>query len=182
MATTVPMTLAEFAALPDAPGKRELLKGKLISAAPPKVRHAMIQQRVAAMLSAYARSHGGGQVFANAGFEMPDDTCLEPDVAFVRDVQLAQAKPDEWFRGSPALAVEILSPANTASEIEDRVRSYLDGGAEAVWVINPKRHRLTAYYRAGRFDSIELPDGQIANDRLFPGLRVPLASLFAGLE
>jgi Uma2 family endonuclease len=66
--------------------------------------------------------------------------------------------------------------------MEDKVRSYLDGGAEAVWVLNPERKRLTAYDRTGHLESIELPHGEIANEALFPGLRIPLTEFFAGVE
>ncbi len=176
------MTLADFAALPDGPGKRELLKGELISVPPPKMRHGMIQQRLVEIFGGYLRNSGGYRVFTNVGFSMPDETCLEPDVAIVRDEQVARTAPDEWFSGTPALAVEILSPSNTAAEIEDKVRAYLDGGADAVWVINPRRGRLTAFDRSGRFESVEMPGGEIAIDALLPGLRVSVRELFAGLE
>ena len=181
MSTVIPMTLDEFAALPDEPGKQELLNGELISVPPPKVRHGLIQKRVVAMLSAYAVRQKCGEVFTNVGFTMCGDTCLEPDAALVRTAELAGARPDEWFEGAPALAVEILSPSNRASEIEDKVRSYLDGGADAVWVINPKRRRLTAYDRDGRFHTVGMPDGRMSGEPLFPGLSVPLAALFADL-
>lgn len=181
MSTVITMTLDEFAALPGEPGKQELLKGELIAVPPPKVRRGLIQKRVRAMLSAYAAQRQCGEVFTNVGFVMCGDTCLEPDAALVRPAQLARAKPDEWFGGVPALAVEILSPSNRASEIEDKVRSYLDGGADAVWVINPKRRRLTAYDRDGHFHTVGMPDGQMSGEPLFPGLSISLAALFADL-
>ena len=41
------MTFREFAQLPNAPGKRELLDGELIELPPPKLRHAISQIRIA---------------------------------------------------------------------------------------------------------------------------------------
>jgi Uma2 family endonuclease len=182
MNATAFMTLAEFAALPDVPGKSELLRGELIQLPPPKMGHGQVQRRNVAFLSSYLEKHSIGEVFTNVGFQMSDDTCLEPDVAFVRHAQLADTGPDDWFHGAPALAVEILSRSNTASEIEDKVRIYLDNGAEGVWVFNPKRKRLTAYYPDGHFETVELPHGEITAPKLFPGLRVPLTTVFDGLE
>ena len=38
----------------------------------------------------------------------------------------------------PLLVVEILSPDDTYSEIEDRSRDYMNMGVETVWLIDPK--------------------------------------------
>jgi Uma2 family endonuclease len=182
MGTTVTMTLAEFAVLPDRPGKQELLNGELIAVPPPKLRHARIQRRVIEMLSAYVKEHGGGEVLTGVGFRISPNSCLEPDVAFVNDEQLAQTDPDGWFGGAPALAVEILSPSNSAAEMDDKVQLYLGAGAVAVWVINPRRQRLTTFYRDGTFETIDVAGhGIIREGRLFPGLSVPLSTLFEGL-
>ena len=183
MGTTATMTLTEFAALPDRPGKQELVKGELIAVPPPKTRHARIQRRVVEILSLYLKEHGGGEVFTKVGFEISTDSCLEPDVAYVTAEHLARTDPDGWFPGALALAVEILSPANSAAEMDDKVRLYLGAGAATVCVINPRRQRVTAYYGAGKFDTVEAAsNGVVRGPQLFPGLNVPLASLFEGLE
>lgn len=179
MAATTFMTMAEFAALPDEPGKQELLKGELLRVPPPKMRHGLLRSLLVKLLGAYARQHGGLRVFTNVGFRLSDDTCVEPDVALVNDAQLAGTRPDDWFSGAPALAIEILSPSNRATEIEDKVQAYLESGAAAVWVVNPLRRRVTAYSRGGRFEAFEMPEGAIVCEDLLPGLRIPLASVFA---
>jgi Uma2 family endonuclease len=89
--------------------------------------------------------------------------------------------PGEWFEGAPAIAVEVLSPSNTASAMAAKVRAYLRAGAEAVLVIDPKDKSLAAYYANGRFETFEMPDGKFVNEALFPGLCIPLAVLFEGL-
>ncbi len=171
------MTLAEFAALPDEPGKQELIKGELVCVPPPKSRHGLLQSRLVELLSDYGRQRGGARVFTNVGFQLSADTCVEPDVAFVLEPQLAQTSLDDWFQGAPALAIEILSPSNRASVMDDKVQAYLAAGAAAVWVANPPRQRVTVYSR-GRFEIIEMPDGSLACEHL-PGLQIPLASIFA---
>ena len=139
------------------------------------------QQRAVAILSAYVEKHGGGRIFTNVGFKMANDTCLEPDVAFVRDAHIVRTKLDDWFDGAPALAVEVISPANRAAKLDQKVRVYLDNGAEAVWVIDPIRKQLTAHHAGGHFEIFELPNGQVAETSIFPGLHIDLAALFEDL-
>ena len=42
------------------------------------------------------------------------------------------------IQAPPLLVVEILSPDDTYSEIEDRSRDYMNMGVETVWLIDPK--------------------------------------------
>ncbi len=170
------MTLAEFAALPDEPGKQELIKGELVCVPPPKRRHGRMQNRLVGLLTAYAAQHGA-EVYTNTGFRLSADTCVEPDVALVLPSQLAQPDMDDWFQGAPALAVEILSPSNRASVMDDKVQSYLAAGAAAVCVVNPPRQRVTVY-SGGRFEILEVPHGILACEQL-PGLSLPLSAIFA---
>ncbi len=182
MGATATMTLAEFAALPDEPGKQELLKGELIRMPLPKGVHSLIQGTVVELLTPIVAERQLGRVLTDAGFELADDTCLGPDVAFVTNQQLSLLQPNGWFPGAPALAVEVLSPSNRASEIEDKIRCYLDAGGTVVWVINPPRRRLTKYYRDGAFETLEAASqGIVQEPLLFQGFHFPVSRLFDGL-
>lgn len=45
------------------------------------------------------------------------------------------------LRTPPLLCVEVLSPDDSMSEIQDRVEDYLAMGVRAVWVIDPRRRK-----------------------------------------
>ena len=49
--------------------------------------------------------------------------------------------------GAASLAIEILSPRNTAAEIERKLTLYFADGANEVWVIAPAHRSLSAYTR-----------------------------------
>jgi Uma2 family endonuclease len=75
---------------------------------------------------------------------------------------------------------EVLSPSNTAIEMERKFKLYRQAGVREYWVINPENKGLTAY----RFT-----DGQIlvrlygpkdaAPVDIFPGLDIELEAVFA---
>jgi Uma2 family endonuclease len=48
MSSTALMTFAEFEQLPDAPGKRELIDGELVTMPPPQLRHSTGIDRILA--------------------------------------------------------------------------------------------------------------------------------------
>lgn len=84
-------------------------------------------------------------------------------------------EPDEQiFISPPFLCVEILSPEDRMSRMQERIDDYLKFGVFYVWVIDPQTHRAWIYTP----DSIrEVRDGVLRTEN--PELAVPLADLFA---
>jgi Uma2 family endonuclease len=114
------------------PGERfELIDGAAYAMAAPNTEH----QRILTMLTGefYAFLKGKScEVFA-APFDVrlfyqedeSDDTVVQPDLVVICDpAKLGK----EGCRGAPDLAVEILSPSNTAIEMLRKLILYLDAG------------------------------------------------------
>jgi Uma2 family endonuclease len=81
--------------------------------------------------------------------------------------------------GAPDLAVEVVSPSDSFSEVAGKALDWLAAGARAVVVVDPQR-RTAALYRSreeirilGAEDVLELPD-------LVPGWSLRLGELFEG--
>ena len=55
----------------------------------------------------------------------------------------------------PVVAIEILSPDESAKELSDKIVEYLDFGVEAVWVMDPTKRNGTIYPREGRPRRVE---------------------------
>jgi len=67
-------------------------------------------------------------------------------VAFVATERLAsEACRGPYFEGAPDLAVEVLSPGNHPTAIDDKVRDFLAAGSCAVWVVEPGERTLTVH-------------------------------------
>ncbi len=94
-----------------------------------------------------------------------------PDVAvFLRP------EPDERiFTCPPFLCVEVLSPEDRMSRMQDRIDDYLNFGVRYVWVIDPSAFRAWVYAK-GRIE--EVKQGTLWTED--PRLEVPLTELFEG--
>ncbi len=86
---------------------------------------------------------------AGWGFVQPGnpDIVRGPDLAFV--ARRIQDLPDGFTEGAPDLAVEVISPAGRAGEVQEKVREYLKYGTQVVWVVDPRSRTVTAYYPSG---------------------------------
>jgi len=58
--------------------------------------------------------------------------------------------PKGFYPGAPDLAVEVLSPDDRASEVNDKVQQWLGAGCRAVWVVDPKTRSVTVYRGASQ--------------------------------
>jgi Uma2 family endonuclease len=67
-----------------------------------------------------------------------------PDVVVTRGTPAGQI-----LTTPPLLCVEILSPEDTISRLNDRVREYLEFGVPVVWVIDPAERRVWTYRASG---------------------------------
>ena len=135
------MQFAEFERLPDHPGKRELLRGELIELPPAKQKHNQIAERLYLRLREMLSETSNaslGEVHHEMGYLFADGSWLQPDVSITH----AGQRVEDYYLGSPALAVEIVSESNTADEIAGKVEVYLTNGASEVWILYPNRGQL----------------------------------------
>jgi Uma2 family endonuclease len=84
-------------------------------------------------------------------------------------------EPDEEiFTRPPFLCVEILSPEDRMSRMQERIDDYLGFGVEYVWVVDPQTRRAWIYRREGMH---EAPDAVLRTAN--PNIEIPLADVFA---
>jgi Uma2 family endonuclease len=145
MATRTLLSDEEFLALPDTPGKQELLDGELIELPPAKYFHSELAQRLMWLLITVVDK---SRIWIEVAYWMRKGRWLIPDLS-VRWPD--QGKKDGWFKGSPMIAIEIASRGNTAEELELKTALYLEQGAAEVWIVYPKTRTMVI----SRQDGIE---------------------------
>jgi Uma2 family endonuclease len=131
------ITAEEFLNLPDTPGKQELLDGELISLPPATYQHNEIARAFHELLITVVdkrrvRSFEGYQL--KHGWLIPDVSIAWPDQPVA-----------EWLQGAPMIAIEIVSSANTAEEIDRKVGAYLQAGGGEAWVVYPATRSMTVF-------------------------------------
>ena len=134
------LTDEQFLSLPESPCKQELLDGRLIELPPAKRLHSRVTKRISHLLEA---TLGEEHVWIETAYKLRSGRWLIPDVS----VTWPEQGGDEWFQGSPMIAVEIVSRGNTAADLDEEVAAYLEEGAAEVWVIYPPTHAMMVFRR-----------------------------------
>ena len=190
MATLAPprlLTAEEFYKLPDPKhgGKMELVRGEVVVHMPVGGPHGNLAAEVSGELRSFNRLHRLGSVGLEVGFRVArnPDTVLAPDVHFVRAARLPDGRhmPPSFFDGYPDLAVEIVSPDDTAKEVADKVAAYLAARAPRVWVVRPEGQTVTVHTQGGDVRTLGLGDLLTSDDAGFEvdGFELSLDELFA---
>jgi Uma2 family endonuclease len=172
------LTPAEFIRLPDDGFKYELVDGEL-KVSPAGLEHDEIGALVIEHLSPYVRPRRLGRVYASsAGYDLPVGRTRSPDVSFVAMDRLPGGRSPKGFgQFAPDLAVEILSPFEDPSEIEDKLDEYFASGARLVWLVDPETHTVTVY--RSRTDAQVLTAGdELSGEDVVPGFVCRVEELF----
>jgi len=83
-------------------------------------------------------------------------------------------EPDEQiFTSPPFLCIEILSPEDRMSRMQQRIDDYLAFGVRYVWVVDPQTRKAWIYTSEG---SREVRDGMLRTED--PQILVPLEAVF----
>jgi len=146
-----PLTLAKFSQLPRNGERHELNAGELITMPPPKFLHSRIATKVFRLLLAALEKAESGEAFAEAGYVLSRDplTIRQPDVSVLSKQRMQSTGEDEYLEGAPDLAVEIVSPSDSAQDLQLKVDQYLWAGAKQVWILYPKSKRVHVLYAGG---------------------------------
>ncbi|HKR65180.1 MAG TPA: Uma2 family endonuclease, partial [Thermoanaerobaculia bacterium] len=117
------MTADELMEMPgDGFHRYELVRGELIEMSPSGAEHASIAARIIRHLAPYVDAQKLGETYAAEGgfiISRDPDTIFAPDVGFVRADRVVKTK--KFFPGPPDLAVEVISPNDSYSEVNAKV-------------------------------------------------------------
>lgn len=176
MATKTLLTVEQFERLPDDGMRHELDEGELISMPPTFGLHGKVLTETVYMLRSFVGPHSLGLVVTDTGFRLSADTLRAPDVAFVKAERARALDLESRFESAPDLAIEIISPSETADEIAHKVGQYLRAGA-MVWVLYPK-DRTVHVFESARNARILEGDDLLEAPSLLPGFSVPVSKFF----
>jgi Uma2 family endonuclease len=106
-----------------------------------------------------------------------DDTVVQPDVMIICD---KNKLGKEGCCGAPDFVTEILSPSNTAIEMERKFDLYLKAGVREYWVIDPERKGVKAYtFKDDQIFTRNYKSADLVSVELIPGLDIVLEKVFA---
>ena len=175
--TQTTLTFEEFERLPDQPGKLELLKGELIELPPAEFIHNASAEFIflrihAALEAAHSRGEAAelGHAYHVMGYRLSGDVFVQPDVSVTHAGQAVQ----KYLGGAPAIAIEIISPSNTAEEMDLKTKLYFEFGAREVWRVY-RRTRHVIVHMPGRVH--EVGENETLTTPLLPGLALSVREI-----
>ena len=177
-------TYADYKDWDLAEGERyELIYGEVFALSTPNTRHQEILAEL--LFQFYNFLQGKPCKVYMAPFDVrlfyeeddSDDTVVQPDISIICD--RAKIGP-EGCRGAPDLVIEILSPSNTAIEMERKLSLYQEAGVREYWIIDPKNNRVRIYrFEEGAILTYTFGKDDIVPVGIFPELKIALEQVFA---
>lgn len=147
---------------------------------PAGFRHGRIAAKLAHLLLGHVEEHELGVILgAETGFILSrdPDTVRAPDVAFVKAHRSKDAPERGFFPGPPDLAVEVLSPDDSAGAVLAKVRDWLGAGATAVWIVDPEHQTVAVHRPNGPVVTYEASD-ELPGEDVLPGFQVMVKAIF----
>jgi Uma2 family endonuclease len=169
------VTIEDFLARPPRTDGQveELVEGVVYVSPNTKPMHNLVTQRMQKALRVLEPL--GYEIFGEWAIRANDNSLPNTDACVLSPEQIAryEENPEEFPRDSPVLVVEVLSPGNKRKQIDDKVRLYLAGGADEVWVVNPKLR--TVFVHLNELDIHEVREDETLS---FLGASIVIADLF----
>lgn len=175
------MTAGELLALPDDGKRRELVRGELREMTPAGAKHGRAAAALTVLLGQHVRAQQLGIVLAaETGFRISrnPDTVRAPDVSFVARERVPSAgPPDGYWELAPDLAVEVVSPNDTATEVQSKVQMWLDSEVRLVWVVYPDTRSVVAYESLKEISTFTAED-TLSGGEVVTGFECKVAEIF----
>lgn len=161
----------------------ELINGVLVEKAVSDLT-AFLAVELATLLNTVVRPGRLGWVLGADGFVRLFSTKLRaPDVSFVRREQRAGGRllSRGYADVAPALAVEIFSPGNTVSELEEKRAEFFAAGTELFWIVYPEQRQIVV--STGPEEHCVLgADDMLDGGSVLPGFLLRVGDLFAAVD
>lgn len=177
------LTYADYLSLPEMKARYSIVDGELVMAAAPTPDHQIALQELFVKLDSLMRAQRLGRVFL-----APLDILIrrdplrtrQPDLMFISNAR-RYIIGRQVIDGGPDLVIEILSPANTRRDLEEKLQDYQAIGVREAWIVAPQGRtvevlqlspehieRLGLYGLGDLIVSQVLSELQLPVDEIFP--------------
>jgi Uma2 family endonuclease len=173
------LSLEEYLALPAPEFGCEYDEGRAIEWSAHKELNSEIQSNVIISMGNFIRATGLDiAVQSPTGYWLTRNVERVPDVSLIRRAK--KAAMERFYgslRGAPDVAIEIVSPSESATELERKADQYLAAGVLAVILIYADTRHVHVCRpqgetrRLGPGEALEIPE-------LLPGFKLPIDELF----
>lgn len=175
------MTLDEFLKLPHVQPHLEYTDGVVSQKMSPRPTHGSLEFLLATMFGQIGSPRRLGMAFVETRFVTPGWAPV-PDVSYYRRerIKWQGRRPPADFFESPDIAVEIVLPDQSVTELIKKCLRYVALGSEIVLLIDPDPETVLVF-RAGQPLLLLQGDDRIDLDDVLPGFDLTVAAMFDAL-
>lgn len=158
---------------------QELINGKVVVLPTPTFLHGATQGAICIAIGRIASERFPNLILsAGASFVLNEGTTQAPDVLLMDRTRYRRMETRHGsLCGAPDLAIEIVSPSESAWDVDEKIDAYLAAGTKTVWAVWPKTQRVWVHHRNG--SSHKAAKGQtVDSPEVLPGVQIPVEALF----
>lgn len=136
-------------------------------------------------LGIWNRQAQRGKAFdSSTGFKLPNGANRSPDVAWIQNDRWEALTPEQQQKFPPIcpdFVIEIRSPSDDLSSLQEKMREYIENGTQLGWLID-RPDRQVEVYRSGQpVEILEAPTS-LSGESVLPGFVLPLTWSIATQE
>lgn len=181
------MTLEEFVEAFDKE-PFDLIDGEITLLSPTMYDHGNVQSNLLTALTLFIVPRGLGKIYVDSPFVLTYQSgwvkgARVPDLMYFGMERLAAYKAADPEYGhkpfvlTPDLAVEIISPTDSFTEVHKKIKAYLNDGVRLVWVFDLAQ-RAVIVVQPNLPDTVVQSDDNLTGGEVIPGFEVRVSALF----
>ena len=119
-----------------------------------------------------------GKLFdSSTGFKLPGGGTRSPDIAWIRQDRwdaLTVEQKEKFPPIAPDFVLELMSPSDSLSDLQAKMREYLESGVRLGWLIDRPSRQVEIYRQGQEVEILENPVS-LSGEQVLPGFVLEMA-------
>ena len=178
--TTTLVTVQEFLQMPEPEGQKlELIGGEVVTMPSGQIPHEVVKKNLTRILVLWLARNPMAELFPETMYQLDGYNSLIPDLGVLFPGRIS-AGSTGWIQAAPELAIEVVSPSETATRLENKIELYLAHQCKSVWVVFPEQRVVRIFSADGQSRKFE-QNQTLEDPTVLPGFQTPVSSIFEGI-
>ncbi|MDQ3687331.1 MAG: Uma2 family endonuclease [Acidobacteriota bacterium] len=156
-------------------------EGDLLIMPPTFARTGNRNAKLTQQLANWTDANGTGFSFDSSSlFVLPNGAKRSPDASWVSKSRLASLTEDQragFFPLCPDFVIELRSTSDSLAELQEKMREYMDNGAQLGWLLDPTTKSVYIYQAGGAIEEIKNTE-RVEGEPLLAGFVLDLQGIW----